>query len=185
MPRVFIAVDVDQTVKHQLSGIQEQLSATGAHLKLVETPNIHVTMKFLGDTPDTKIPALIEALRKAASEANNFDIEVKGIGVFPSLKHMRVIWAGIAEGREGVKSLQHAVDKELEPLGFRSEKDFIPHMTIARVKSAKEKDKLAEIIQTSENLDFGQSRVTAIELKESKLTPKGPIYSTIERVNLA
>ncbi len=185
MPRTFIAIDVDESVKHQLSSIQEQLAATGAHLKLVETPNIHVTMTFLGDTPDTKLPEIIEALRKVASEAREFDIEVKGIGVFPSLKHIRVIWAGIAGGKEEVKNIQHAIDRKLEPLGFSPEKDFIPHMTIARVKSAREKDKLAEIIQNSETLDFGQSKATAIELKESKLTPKGPIYSTIEHVNLS
>ncbi len=184
MPRAFVAIDIDEAVRYQLVGAQERLAATGAQLKLVEPPNIHVTMKFLGDVPEVRVGAVADALRQAAEGASQFDLGVRGIGVFPNLRRIRVVWAGVSEGREGVKDLQQAIDRALEPLGFRPERDFVPHLTLARVRTAREKERLAAFVEKMAGADFGVSRAEAIELKQSTLTPKGPIYSTLERVEL-
>jgi len=184
MVRAFIGIDIDEAVRQKLVAAQEQLQATGAQLKLVEPPNIHVTMKFLGEVPEDRVGAIAEALGRAAAGTKPFDIKVKGIGVFPNLRYIRVVWAGVAEGRDDVIGLQQGIDRELGQLGFRPERDFVPHLTIARVKTAKQKERLAAFIKEMTDAEFGVTRAQAVELKQSKLTSKGPIYSTLARIVL-
>lgn len=185
MVRAFIGIDIDEAVRHKLVAAQEQLQATGAQLKLVEPPNIHVTMKFLGEVPEDKIGAIADALKRAAAGTGQFDIRVKGIGVFPNLRYIRVVWAGVAEGRDEVIGLYQKIDREVQPLGFRPERDFVPHMTVARVKTAKQKERLAAFVKEMNDAEFGVTRAQAVELKQSTLTPKGPIYSTLARIELS
>jgi len=184
MVRAFIGIDIDEAVRQKLAAAQDQLQTTGGQLKLVEPPNIHVTMKFLGEVSEDRVGEIAEALKRAATGTGQFDIGVKGIGVFPNLRYIRVVWAGVAEGHDEVIGLQQGIDRELRPLGFRSERDFVPHLTIARVKTAKQKERLAAFIKEMTDAEFGVTRAQAIELKQSTLTPKGPIYSTLARVEL-
>lgn len=184
MPRAFIAIDIDEAVREKLVNMQQQLAATGAQLKLVEPGNIHVTMKFLGDVPNDKISAITDALRVAASGVQSFDINVQGIGVFPNPRYMRVVWAGVVDGRDVVIALQQNIDLELQKLGFSPERDFVPHLTLARVKTAKRKEQLAASIKEMGNTEFGVTRAQAVELKQSTLTSKGPIYSTLAHIEL-
>ncbi len=185
MVRAFVGIDIDEAVRQKLVAVQEQLQATGGQLKLVEPPNIHVTMKFLGEVPEDRIGAIAEALKKAAIGTGQFDIRVKGIGVFPNLRYIRVVWAGVAEGRDEVIGLHQKIDQELQPLGFRMDRDFVPHLTIARVKTAKQKERLAAFVKEMTDAEFGVTRAQAVELKQSTLTPKGPIYSTLARIELS
>ena len=182
MPRAFIGIDINEEVRQKLVDAQKRLAATGAQLKLVEPPNIHVTMKFLGEVPEDRINAIVEALRKSAEGAMQFDIDVRGIGVFPNPRYVRVVWAGVGDGRDEIIALQRNFDRELQPLGFRPERDFIPHLTIARVKTVKQKERLAAFLKEMTDVEFGVTRARAVELKQSKLTPKGPIYSTLARI---
>ncbi|MFH1821519.1 MAG: RNA 2',3'-cyclic phosphodiesterase [Methanobacteriota archaeon] len=184
MPRAFVAIDIDEEVRNRIVAAQEQLGATGADLKLVEPPNIHVTMKFLGDVPDKKLGEITEALTRGATGTDKFDIGVKGIGVFPNLNYIRVIWAGVDEGKDELVELQRKIEGELEKAGFRREGSFVPHLTIARVRTARQKDKLASFVNEMSSAEFGVTRSLAVELKQSTLTPKGPIYSTLANIKL-
>lgn len=184
MPRAFVAIDIDEAIRQKLVSVQEQLAATGAGLKLVEPPNIHVTMKFLGEVSDDKISAIAEALQKAVSGTAQFDVNVRGIGAFPNLHYIRVVWAGVAEGHDEIVSVQRKIDQGLQPLGFRMERDFVPHLTIARVKTAKAKERLAAFVKEMADAEFGVVRAQAVELKQSTLTQRGPIYSTLARIGL-
>jgi 2'-5' RNA ligase len=139
-------------------------------------------MKFLGEVSEDKIPAITEAIRTAIKDVKPFDIHVRGVGVFPSLRYIRVVWAGIAEGRDHIIAIQQNLDRELEKLGFKPEREFVPHLTLARVKTARHKEKLAMLVERMVNEEFGVTHARAIELKQSKLTPKGPIYTTLARI---
>ena len=184
MPRVFVAIDIDEEVRNRIVATQGQLEATGADVKLVEPPNIHVTMKFLGEVPEKKVGEITEALKRAIAGTSKFDIGVKGMGVFPNLNYVRVVWAGVEEGKEELVELQRKIEMELQKIGFRLERDFVAHLTIARVRTAKQKDRLAGFIKEMSGTEFGVSRALAVELKQSMLTPKGPIYSTLTKVEL-
>jgi 2'-5' RNA ligase len=184
MPRAFVAIEIDEATRQKLVSVQERLEATGAQLKLVEPPNIHITMKFLGEVPDDRIAPISEALERAAAGTKQFDVRVRGIGVFPNLNYIRVVWAGVSDGRDEVTALQQKIERELRPLGFRPERDFVPHLTIARVKTAKAKERLAAFVREMSDTEFGISRAQAVELKQSTLTQKGPVYSTLAKIEL-
>jgi 2'-5' RNA ligase len=185
MMRAFVGIDINEAVRQNLLAAQRQLTGTGAQMKLVEPENIHVTMKFLGDIREDQTGAITEALRAAAEGVKSFEISVRGVGAFPNISYIRVIWAGVSDGREQIISIQKRIDQNLAKLGFKPERDFVPHLTLARVKSAAGKEKLVSFLKTMTNAEFGSSRADAIELKQSTLTPKGPIYSALARIELA
>lgn len=184
MPRAFIAIDIDEAVRNKMVAAQGQLEATGADVKLVEPQNVHVTMKFLGDVPDGKLGEITAALERAAAGTPKFDIEVKGIGAFPNLNYIRVVWAGVEEGKDAITGLQKRIESELEKIGFPRESGFVPHLTIARVRTARQKDRLASFAREMSGTEFGVTRALTVELKQSTLTPKGPVYSTLAKVGL-
>lgn len=184
MTRMFVAVEVEESVREKLVMAQEQLAKTGADLKLVEPENVHVTMKFLGEVPEEKTGAIVDALKRAVAGTGGFEAKVKGIGVFPGLNYIRVVWAGVAEGSEKFIELQRKIERELQPLGFRQEKDFVPHLTLARVRTARGRDRLVAFVKEKGEEEFGATLVKAVELKQSKLMPSGPVYSTLARVEL-
>lgn len=187
MPRAFVAIDIDESIRQKLVAAQKQLATVGADIKLVESENVHVTMKFLGDVPDNKIAAITDAVRTAVIGTQSFDIQIQGIGAFPNMRYIRVIWAGVADGRDVVIALERNIDRELQKLGFPPERGFVPHLTLARVRSPRGKEQLATTVEgmAKDNTEFGGMRAKAVELKQSQLTSKGPIYSTIARIELS
>lgn len=185
MPRAFIAIDISEAVRQKLVAAQQGLAATGAQLRLVEPENVHVTVKFLGDIQDDKVAAVADAIRAAVNGMRQFDITAHGIGAFPGLKYIRVVWAGVSEGYENVVAVQRNIDRELQKLGFPLERDFVPHLTLARVKSAVAREKLVAFVKENAGTEFGVTRAQAVELRQSTLTPRGPIYSTLTRIELA
>ena len=106
------------------------------------------------------------------------------MGVFPSLRYIRVIWVGVERNRERIIEMQKALEQELEKLNFKREKEFSPHLTLARVKFLREKQKILKLISKFENVEFGELRVEKVRLKKSRLTPQGPIYTTVREICL-
>jgi 2'-5' RNA ligase len=186
MPRAFVAIDIDESIRQKLVAAQKQLATAGADIKLVEPENVHVTMKFLGDVSDNKVAAVADAIRTAVVGTQSFEMKIRGIGAFPNMRYIRVIWAGVADGRDIVIALERNIDRELQKLGFPPERDFVPHLTLARVRTPRRKEQLAETIEgmAKDNTEFGDMRAKSVELKQSQLTSKGPIYSTIARIEL-
>jgi 2'-5' RNA ligase len=183
MIRAFIAFDIDSDlVLKRLSEIQKTLTNTGADLKLVEPKNIHVTMRFLGDISPANVDAIYEEMKKVTFKP--FDIELKGLGAFPTSKYARVVWVGIQKGAHELKSVFDQLEPRLQRLGFRPDpKGFSPHLTIARVKSGRNKAELARQIEEMANYECGMIKAEYLRLKKSVLTPKGPVYSTLKEVS--
>ncbi|WP_297497849.1 RNA 2',3'-cyclic phosphodiesterase [Thermococcus sp.] len=182
--RAFIAIDVSDEVRDNLLKAQERIGNKVAKIKFVERENLHVTLKFLGEIDEALAEEVKKALGEIANRHRKHRVKVKGIGVFPNPNYVRVIWAGI-ENDEGLKAIAQDVEKEMHRLGFKKDKDFVAHVTIGRVKFVKDKLELTMALKDLANKDFGEFEVNAIELKKSTLTPKGPIYETIARFELA
>jgi 2'-5' RNA ligase len=180
--RSFIAFDIDnRDILKRLVDAQEKLAESGADLRLVEPENIHVTMRFLGDIQPTMIDRIQSAMEQIVFKP--FDVEIHGVGAFPSTKYARVVWAGIKEGAEGLRDIFNQVEPRLRNLGLRPDsKGFSPHITIARVRSGRNKDQLARCVDELADYTFGMLRAECLRLKRSVLTPKGPIYSTLKEV---
>ena len=182
--RAFIAIDVSDDVRDNLAKAQERIGGKAAKIKFVERENFHVTLKFLGEIDEATAEEVKRALAEIARKHKKHRVRAKGIGVFPNPNYVRVIWAGI-ENDGGIKAIASDVEREMRRLGFKKEKDFVAHITIGRVKFVRDKLELAMALKELANEDFGEFDVEAIELKKSTLTPKGPIYDTVARFELA
>ncbi|MEM2866172.1 MAG: RNA 2',3'-cyclic phosphodiesterase [Candidatus Hadarchaeales archaeon] len=182
--RTFVALEISEEVRERLVRFQQKLLQGWASLKLVEPQNLHLTLKFLGEVEEGRLGEVEEALRRGCSGASPFTMEVKGTGVFPSPQYVRVVWAGVGEGWERVSSLQRDVDRELGRLGFPRDTEFVPHLTLARVKSVKDRGGFLRVVEGGRKEEFGRVEVREIHLKKSVLTPKGPIYETLRTFHL-
>ncbi|MGQ9565349.1 MAG: RNA 2',3'-cyclic phosphodiesterase [Candidatus Bathyarchaeales archaeon] len=178
--RSFIAFDIDNPqVLKKLADAQDVLAKTGADLTLVKPQNIHITIRFLGDITLSMAEKIDKEMQTVAFKP--FDIEIKGVGAFPNLKYARVIWAGIQQGEEELKNIFNQLEPRLRILGFRPDpKGFSAHLTIARVKSGRNKAQLAESVTSMAGFEFGKIQACCLKLKKSVLTPQGPIYSTLK-----
>ncbi len=178
--RSFLAFDLENiAVKKKLSEMQKSAVQTGADLKLVETDNIHMTIRFLGDITLNMAEKIF--LEMAKIQFKPFVVQLTGLGVFPSLSYPRVLWAGISQGAEQLQNVVSQIEPRLQSLGFPPDpKAFSPHLTIARVRSARNKPQFADFVTKNEKYDFGSVGAECLRLKRSELTPRGPIYSTLK-----
>lgn len=181
MTRAFIALPCPGELKKGMLGIQGSVGKWGK-MKLVEPENIHLTLKFLGEVEDNKINDLIGAL-ESISENRKFNISLRGVGAFPSPGYARVLWVGVDEGSDRLGGIQREIDDKLSPHGFERDKKFHPHFTLARIRYI-DRDKITRFLQDNSRLYLGEFTAKEIHLMESRLSPKGPVYSIIHAFEL-
>jgi len=181
--RAFIAIDINGSIIDELVKVQGIIASMDLDIKFVERENIHLTLKFLGEITADRINGVCDVMR--GLKVSPFTLEVKGLGAFPSVTRPRVIWAGVGEGSDNVIELYRFLDSGLRKLNFKSEdKDFIPHITIGRLRSDRNVRSLTSFLINYGEKVFGSFTVTAVRLKKSILTPRGPIYSNLYEVKL-
>ena len=178
--RSFIAFDMkNDSVLNRLAAAQKMLIQTNADLKLVEPANIHITLRFLGPISPDMVEKLYAVMKNV--KFSPFNIRLSGLGVFPTLNYPRVVWAGITDGAKELTSIFEQLEPQIHELGFAPDPNgFTPHLTIARVRSGANKQRLVDLVQKQESYDFGIIRADCLRLKKSQLSPKGPIYSTLK-----
>jgi 2'-5' RNA ligase len=178
--RSFIAFDIDsELVLKRMINVQNLLVETEAELKLVEPKNIHMTIRFLGNITILMVEKIYEEMKKI--QFIPFDVKIHGIGAFPNLRYPRVLWTGITQGADQLRSISDQLEPRLRSLGFAPDpKGFSPHLTIARVKSGRNKAELGKCITENVNYEFGTVEAKCLRLKKSDLTPSGPIYSILK-----
>lgn len=177
--RVFIAVDLESRESlANLAALQRELVESGADVKLVEPQNLHFTIKFLGEVDAALVAKVTEALSQIESPA--IKVVYQGVGAFPSISHPNVLWVGSdKEGGLLLAKLASMLESRIAHLRVGDRKPFVPHLTIARVRSGRNKEALIKIINSNTNTVFGEDTLTKIKLKKSDLTPKGPIYTDL------
>lgn len=180
--RSFIAFDIDnELIVRRLSEIQGMLANTGADLKLVRPQNIHLTMRFLGNISLPMVDLIHEEMKQIVFAS--FNIELRGVGTFPSLRHARVVWTGIRRGADELLNIFNQLEPRLRRLGFKQDpKGFSPHLTIARVRTGRHKAELIRCVEDLSDYEFGVINAEELKLKKSVLTPRGPIYTTLRGV---
>lgn len=182
--RCFISVNLPDDAKAAINSIVTELKKTGADVKWVNAENIHLTLKFLGDTDEQLIPRISDALCKKLSHYKAFYIKIADAGCFPSEKRPRVVWIGI-EDSETLADIQKDVDDVLTDFGFSYEaRSFSPHLTIGRVRSPKKVVELMDRFAEFRGKAFGRVEVNAVHIMRSELKPAGAEYSCLCRIPL-
>jgi 2'-5' RNA ligase len=183
--RLFIAINIDPSLKAPLGAIQEKLKATRAPVSWVKVDNLHFTLKFLGEVAESRVPALREVFGRSLAGVPSFPLALGGLGTFPPTARPRVIWIGVQRGAAEVERLRGRVEEMLVPLGFpREARPFHPHLTLGRVKQGGRLDALHECLRRMEAGEVGRMQVASVELMQSRLHPAGAIYAPVETVPL-
>jgi 2'-5' RNA ligase len=180
MNRLFVAINLDEILKKQLSIILEDFRKEEFSVKWVEANNLHITLKFLGDTPEEKIKDLKEALKNITYRP--FSFKLKDLGCFPGTKQPRVVWLGISEGKDDLLNLNMSLENTLEKQGFPKEsKNFKCHITLGRVKKFKKIYSFEKLLEKVKLVDFIEQKIEHIDLMKSNLYPSGPVYEILEQ----
>lgn len=178
--RTFTAIELDAPVRKALGDDGGALLDGAGKAGIVPEANLHVTLKFVGDVHRDDLAALDETVAEASERLREGEIEICGVGAFPSLSRPRVIWAGVSDP-EGILSPVHArLNETLARFGAKREKKrYVPHVTLARVRGAFDARLLEERIERGGENWFGTQRVTAVALLMSELDRGGPPRYTV------
>jgi len=176
--RLFVAIDLSENVIERISSIQEKLRSGDFDLKIVEPENLHLTLKFLGEVDEKQNAHIEKLVSETVKEFHGFTLSFHGIGYFGE-RQMRVIWAGVNSGRDEFVKLAKALDRKLSFIR-KDEHEPSPHLTIARVRSGRNREILAREVSSLSDVKIGEVHVKEIRLKQSVLTPQGPIYSDVK-----
>ncbi|MFP4170827.1 MAG: RNA 2',3'-cyclic phosphodiesterase [Methanomassiliicoccales archaeon] len=180
--RAFISMDMD--AGERVGRFGQELGETDAALKVVDPGIMHVTLKFLGDIDGSLVPEIRGCMERSVTQVPQFRARLEGVGAFPKMSKMKVIWIGVEEGGN-MTVLAQRLEEELSSLGFREERrPFHPHLTVARVKGSRGMGKVKEVMSRWDGVEFGEQTMDSIRLKRSELGPRGPTYYTVEEVPL-
>ncbi len=182
--RAFVAVDIGDEIRAKLDELQRKLKKVHANVRWVKPQNIHLTLAFLGEVPPERIQPLQTALDGAFQQLEPFGLEAAGTGYFGKPNRPRVIWAGVADCPPLRQLQQKTVDALLASgIGFDN-KPFSPHLTLGRVKAPNHTASLLGKIEKYKDAPLGRGRISAVDLIQSKLTPRGAEYEVLHRTEL-
>jgi RNA 2',3'-cyclic 3'-phosphodiesterase len=187
--RAFIAIELPPELKQELTELEIKLKKNSPPvIKWVDPASIHITLKFLGDTPDTIVDKLLLAMAESAVGVSPFKLEVRQVGAFPAVERPQVIWVGVSGEMDQLAQLQKKIEKNMEPLGFKPEaRPFSPHLTLGRVRDGARPDEIQRIGKLLSETQFTalhNIKVSGINLLKSQLTSAGAIHTVIGKVKL-
>ena len=176
--RIFIAIEIsDVEILKKIQTFQEEFQIDAKPIKINQ---IHFTLQFLGEISEEKCEEVKQQLRRITF--SQFNLSLKGVGVFPNLKNPRVVWIGTDKmGAGKLIEITNEIGMKLTSLGFQKDKKFKPHLTVFRIKH--KIDDISLKVKAYEVVGFGTQVITKIKLKRSILSPKGPEYSDLLEVN--
>jgi 2'-5' RNA ligase len=183
--RTFIALELDDELMAALEELRARLARQIAprSVRWVRPEGIHLTLKFLGDTPVDQLEAIQAALTQAAAQAGPFVVQAEGLGCFPNLRRPRVVWVGLTEPTGALAKLRDAVEAHVAPLGYPTERrPFSPHLTLGRVHrraSRSEASDVGRVVQALPVGHVGELAVSRVHFIKSDLRPSGAVYTTL------
>ncbi|MGD9495973.1 MAG: RNA 2',3'-cyclic phosphodiesterase [Armatimonadota bacterium] len=187
--RLFFAVPLAETLRDAACALQDELARAcqpRPRVKWVERPNLHMTLKFLGDTPAGAVEQIARMAERVAAGAPPMALALAGAGCFPPRGAPHTIWLGLARECPELVELAEALDQALAQAGLaeREQRPFHPHFTLGRVKD-RDGRALRAAIEALAHRPVGEMTVDHFALISSDLTPQGPIYTQRRRFALA
>jgi len=191
MPRLrtFIAVEMSPRVITRAGDLIDKLRVAAAEINWVRQQQMHLTLKFLGDVPDSETPDICRVVADVAAEFEPFEITLRGAGAFPNIKEPKTLWIGIEDGADELKRLQAAIESALKTkLGYAKEqRGFHPHLTIGRVKRELPgaRGELARLLEEHAHFDADLAIIDEVVTFASFLSRKGPEHDALGHAELA
>lgn len=191
--RLFIALELPTPVLEALAKLQTRLRSADVHkaIRWSAVEGIHLTLKFLGETPAEQVEKIKTALARAVEEQKALSLRVEGLGCFPNERNPRVIWAGVGGALSGLHTLRDVVEREVAPLGFPTEaRPFSPHLTLGRARQDASKTDLSamgQMVGEVTELQVGALpswEAHSLSLMRSQPTPSGSIYTQLAALSL-
>jgi 2'-5' RNA ligase len=175
--RAFLGISIPEDIKQKILAVQKKFS--DFDIKFVEPENLHFNLKFFRDIDNENVEKLRQILGEIVKKYEPFEIEIKGLGVFPNKNYIRVVWIGVKEGCNTLVSLADEIQNSIESLGFLKEEKFVPHLTLGRVRTARNKENLKRLVEELQDIEIGKMKVNEIKFFQSKLSPTGPVYEEV------
>lgn len=181
--RTFIAINLGSSLHRTLSEVIDKFASSKASVRWVAPEIAHLTLKFLGNVEEARLPEVSATCRKAVEGFNPIELELRAVGCFPNMNRPRVVWLGIEKGKEPLKKLQKNVENELELIGFpKEEREFRAHLTIGRVKGNDGISRLCRLLEEERNIFIGSMRAEKMSVMKSKTMPSGPVYTELKAI---
>lgn len=185
MKRLFCAIKIPSSnaLYEAMATFNEALA--GERINWVDLQNLHLTLKFFGDTAPQMEQNISRVLNNAAENTRAFSFDLEGCGSFGPPKSPRVVWIG-ASRASGLVKLYDEVNKQLKPYGYEPDKaNFVPHLTLGRIKEIRNLGPLKQMLMVYQNTHFGHIDINRFYLYQSTLTSDGPIYKVLEEYMLS
>ena len=184
--RVFIAVDLSAEVLEKIGLLQKKLKSQcpqkgGA--TWVRPELMHVTLKFIADLDEAKLPDLMSIVSGIAAETHGFGVTVETVGTFG--RPVRILWVGLRDEQERLAEIAGRLETDLEALGVEKEgRPFVGHLTLCRIKDYKFGREISRLVEHLGVSKFGSFNVNALSIYKSQLTPTGPVYTLLGKFEL-
>lgn len=190
MIRAFIAIELEPATIRALGAVQERLrkSPGAGQVKWVAPGSVHLTLKFIGDMDSGRVPAMVDAIRRASAGGRPFRLGLGAPGAFPSLGRPNVVWIGLTGPVEAAAAIARRLEDECAALGFpREERPFAPHLTLGRVRreaGPEERRAIGDSVRRAGAAEPAPFAVDAVCLMRSDLRPSGAVYTELARIRL-
>jgi 2'-5' RNA ligase len=183
--RLFIAIEIPESVKKELTVVQGRLRGAGVDASWTRAEGMHLTLKFLGEVSEQRVPEIMISLRKAMEGIGPLGFSVSGVGTFPNPIKARVVWIGLAGDIDKLTRLQVAVENAMVLLGMaREERKFTPHLTLGRIKYIRSRDGWTKTLEEVKDISLPGFEATSVSLMKSELRPAGAVYTEMGKVEL-
>ena len=177
--RLFVAIELDERPRSRLEEVQAGLRPHCDGVRWVRPELLHLTVKFLGEVADSRVPEVSEAVVQAAATVEPFTMTITGCGCFPPDGSVRIVWVGAEDASGTLDRCLESVDAELSRIGFPPERrPASPHITIGRVRADRSGGAVRSAVQAFHYREVHQA-VNSVTLMSSVLSPKGPTYAAV------
>jgi len=177
--RTFISVSLPKEIVNIKKMLQSTIDTKGTEIKWVRDGNMHLTLKFIGHTPEASVDDINKTLKSITEDFSSISLSIVGSGCFPRPERARTLWVGITGEIDKLDNFVDAINGSLEPLGFPiQERKFIPHVTLARIKyPQKHTPDVTQFLNTT----FAElpMKISRINLMSSQLFSKGAVYTIL------
>jgi 2'-5' RNA ligase len=177
--RLFVAIQIPEDIRASIASLLQEFLAIAPQIKWIRVGNLHITLKFLGETDPDRLSPIKESLASIHSK-NPVPLDFSGLGFFPNAKRPNILWAGI-QSSSNLQSIVSRIENQMHSLGYpKEDRAFTPHLTLARLDKAVLPKTLKDTIAQNSAVHFGNFIARDFHLIESKLKSTGAEYTTVQ-----